>query len=253
MGADYPTCDPGLYPHKGTNFLSGLEETYCAPCPLGFYCQGGDKKSGKPIPCIEGYYGAAMGMSELELACKTCPAGSSCAAGSAFPKRCGPGYFADPGARECTMCSIGFHCPGNTANQIRCEAGHYAPNAGMDYCMPCPVGMSCEQKQGFDLIKPETCESGFYQDEPGQEKCKPCPDTHFCPEGSTVGHYCNGGKFLDSTTGLCVDCLAGHFCEIGEQMVVCDKGTFAEVGAQACSECPQGHFCPEGAKEPTQC
>ena len=86
MGADYPTCDPGLYPTKGVNPLSGIKETYCAICPLGFHCSGGDKgKDSKPEACPEGYYGKAVGMSRKETACMACPEGFSCKAGSAFP------------------------------------------------------------------------------------------------------------------------------------------------------------------------
>ena len=85
MGADYPTCDPGLYATKGVNPLSGIKETYCEICPLGFFCPGGEKGKESIQACPEGYYGKAVGMSIKENACMSCPGGFSCKAGSAFP------------------------------------------------------------------------------------------------------------------------------------------------------------------------
>ena len=163
MGASYPTCDPGLYPTKGVNPLSGIKETYCAPCPLGFYCIGGDKgRDSKPQPCDAGYYGRAVGMSSRETACMACPEGFSCMEGADFPKRCGPGSYSPAGASECTLCNAGWHCPGSTGDPIQCAKGHFAPVPGMAYCTPCPVGMYCEFKEGLNLMEPKLCAEGTY-------------------------------------------------------------------------------------------
>ena len=253
MGADYPTCDPGLYATKGLNPLSQIKETYCEPCPLGYFCPGGSKRDGKPQPCPDGYFGTAIGRAEQGDACTRCPEGSYCKKGAAYPTRCGPGTFSPPAASECSICNAGTYCPGNTGEAKQCEPGYYALNQGMDYCVPCEPGHFCKYVEGMGLIPPEVCDEGTYQDEPAQTECKACPDTHFCPEGATTGHYCHGGKFLDSTTGLCAECLAGHFCAVGEQMAICEAGTFAEAGSELCSICPEGHFCVEGSHKPVLC
>ena len=63
MGAaNWPSCDPGLYGLKGVNPLSNIKGPYCAPCPLGFWCEGGYKND--PHPCPEGYSGVATGMTD---------------------------------------------------------------------------------------------------------------------------------------------------------------------------------------------
>ena len=136
MGADYPTCDPGLYPTKGVNPLTNIKEMYCAPCPLGFYCEGGDKKDNY-IACPDGWSGLATGKATKDEACQVCPMGTKCRDGQAIPQTCAPGKFAPEGSSKCFVCNLGWWCPGNTEVPLACKPGHIAPDHGMFECKAC--------------------------------------------------------------------------------------------------------------------
>ena len=67
MGADYPTCSPGFYITKGVSPLTGESGLHCAPCELGYYCEGG--QTDEMIPCPAGMRGLYAGQSTQEKAC----------------------------------------------------------------------------------------------------------------------------------------------------------------------------------------
>ena len=84
MGATYPYCEPGFYPTEGISPLTGIDGKYCAGCPLGKYCEGGDDYNNF-TNCPDGWSGIAAGKATLEEACKPCPVGTKCRNGQPFP------------------------------------------------------------------------------------------------------------------------------------------------------------------------
>ena len=129
MGTDYPSCDPGLYAREGFNYLTQIEQPFCAPCPLGHYCIGGDDDH-EPIPCPAGYQGTFIGMSHKEEACKDCPPGTSCPKGTKIATPCKPGSYSRDGGEKCVTCTKGWYCPGGTDTPLKCEDGWITESDG---------------------------------------------------------------------------------------------------------------------------
>ena len=111
MGTDWPTCNAGFYSVKGTNPLNNVKEPYCAPCPIGSFCPGGQHVD--PIPCPASWMGIRASQATLGAACTECLEGYSCPnSGTVNPEPCAPGYYAPTGSLTCLTCSVGYYCPG---------------------------------------------------------------------------------------------------------------------------------------------
>jgi hypothetical protein len=147
-------------------------------CPPGSYCSGGLR-----VPCPEGTFGGAFGLSSPE-SCPPCAAGHYCPVGSSSPTqmRCGerdglgPRAYCPPGSARPLLVSPGYYTvggfeltrglPENTTRtmQVRCEPGHY-----------CLAGVRRE------------CPAGRFASNPGSTSCDaPCAPGHFCPPGSVA-------------------------------------------------------------------
>ena len=135
MGKAWSNCDPGFYSTKGVNPLSNSEGFYCAPCPIGYWCPGGEKVS--PVACRDGWYGIKSSSTSEAEGCQGCPEGYACKAGSATPKPCGPGTYAAAAQGECGICTEGHYCPGLTADIIQCEPGYVSLTTGASHCNAC--------------------------------------------------------------------------------------------------------------------
>ena len=97
MGTDWPTCNPGFYSAKGLNPLNNVNEAFCAPCPIGYFCPGGEKVD--PIACPASWQGIRAGQSTLGVACDECEVGYACPnAATVNPDPCPPGTYAPVGS-----------------------------------------------------------------------------------------------------------------------------------------------------------
>ena len=129
----------------------------CLPAPAGNYAEGSGNDGF--TPCLGGTYQDKPGQGS----CKDCPPGNACPAGSAKPKECSPGFFADmkqPFCRECPKgqyqdrkaqrackaCPAGAYCPGTkTITPVKCPPGTYGTQLSATTataCIKCPINVS---------------------------------------------------------------------------------------------------------------
>ena len=157
LRADFPNpCPAGILGSDDITYQASID---CAgPCPAGNYCPtkattvpltcglGSYCPNGTvtPLPCPAGTYGGSAGL-QSAADCTACPEGHSCAVGASTPTPCGPGSFAN-GTNNvaCSLCSTGWYQSEYGQNScLFCGAGNYSANVLS--CLPCPVGLFCEE------------------------------------------------------------------------------------------------------------
>ncbi|XP_072885876.1 uncharacterized protein [Hemitrygon akajei] len=253
----------------------------CIECPAGFYCPGG-VSSPKPCypgtanyfpgenditdckACPDGYISAAS-----SVACRPCPAGSSCDPKEGTLVACDPGSWSPEGVLSCLPCMEGYICPDGNLPQkcppgsepnsdhsscVDCQTGYFSRESDLK-CYPCPTGFLCPVP---GLISPILCSAGTYQPEPGGSHCIPCPAGSDCTNPSIAvpcppGTYsvkggtgclpCAAGFYNDkSSASNCIKCPAGSFCSPTEA-IECEPGYYSEAGMTSCPACPGGFSC----------
>ena len=181
-------CDAGSY-YSGTG-------NYCAKCPKGYYCPGGDIDSKVGTP--NGIYQCPAGAycPEGTNMVKTCPEGTTSERGSTQESdckstagsetiNCPPGKYyigKETGYRGCATCTPGYYCPGGSF------FAYDSTGAGLE---PCGEGetsgsgaISCSASSNDDdPSNPNTPTTG------GDDK----PNNPTTPSGGNDGSGGNGG------------------------------------------------------------
>ena len=172
--------------------------------------------------CVKGTYEDSLG----SIACKACPSGYYCPAGSAapIPATCDPGTFVVNSTKDfvkddCSPCPAGTACAGGQSQPATCLPGTVAPLNGSKQCTKCAAGS--------------------FQAREGQRKCVPCSKGYVCIEGSATGVPCPGGTYAN-TTGL----------SSRDQCVPVSANTWAPLGSALPEQCPpSGFYCPGAAAD----
>eukprot|EP00927_Polykrikos_kofoidii_P017061 TRINITY_DN17746_c0_g1_i1.p1 TRINITY_DN17746_c0_g1~~TRINITY_DN17746_c0_g1_i1.p1 ORF type:complete len:1173 (+),score=111.84 TRINITY_DN17746_c0_g1_i1:244-3519(+) len=105
------------------------------PCPIGFYCLGGNEP---PRSCDTGDF-CPVGTA----ASRSCPEGFFCRMPSSPKLPCPDGTVCKAGRSWPSLCSVSYYC--HSGHSILCKAGHYCPEATSNplICPPfthCPEG-----------------------------------------------------------------------------------------------------------------
>jgi hypothetical protein len=186
-------CAPGTY-QNATGKLDCIEcpvGTYsemtgaknladCKLAPAGNYAEGTGNDGF--TPCLAGTYQDKPGQG----ACKNCPPGYACPAGSVNPKPCAAGFFADmkqPFCRECPK-------------------GQYQDQTKQRACKPCPAGAYCPNTK---TITPAKCPAGTFNKNLGTStatSCAKCPINSFTnTQGQRTCQQCTSGQWTGRLTG----------------------------------------------------
>ncbi|CAM9824345.1 unnamed protein product [Bubo scandiacus] len=235
-------CPKGTYnPQTGSSLMS-----HCTPCDPGHYCAlaGQSHVTG---PCLAGFYcrgGVSTPTPTDGLLGNTCPKGTYCSTGSAFPQPCPPGHYSNStgntGVEDCLLCDAGYFC--NGAGLLSptglCEAGFYCSGGAISPKPPrttvsggpCPPGHYCVV--GSSSAQP--CPAGSYSPSWSMTQCLACPEGFYCTSASS--NY--------------TDCPAGHYCPRNTEFATqypCPPGTYSEAlniwDASKCQLCPPGRVC----------
>uniref|UniRef100_A0A7M5XIK9 Tyrosine-protein kinase ephrin type A/B receptor-like domain-containing protein n=1 Tax=Clytia hemisphaerica TaxID=252671 RepID=A0A7M5XIK9_9CNID len=218
-------------------------------CPLGSYCE--DKINA--IKCPSGTYGQKTGGISESDACKACPEGYYCEAGTpGFPKhsvRCPPGHFCLEGTKTASQhpCPNGFfNTEIGAVRQDQCKEclpGYYCSGGDPTGDSLCPTGHYCPQKTESSTQYP--CSAGYYTEEKGATTatdCKVCPAGYYCLEGSDSPTACPPGTYnpvpMQGAASNCRQCEAGFACPLS-------------ASTQPTEQCSAGYYCPEGSSSPS--
>lgn len=285
-------CPRGTY--SNTTALASAKE--CTFCDEGSYCAD-TGLTGPTGLCVAGYFckrnntelnpstgvTSATGTagSTTLFGGDRCPAGSYCVTGSASPRPCSEGTYADElGASVCKVCAPGYFCPLGTAvySTNTCPQGYYCPEGtkrSTEY--PCPPGTfgnatglqrgsQCSPAPGgmyvdtFAAVKPTgVCKSGFYCSGGSMSSTPslgatggPCLPGTNCPEGSAVPIVCDAGYYCSSTnTDRALPCDEGFYCVQGSYTAnpTGQNNSLGIIG----DICTSGHYCPKGSSNPIPC
>ncbi|XP_026169217.1 uncharacterized protein LOC113134191 [Mastacembelus armatus] len=287
-GTSYPLpCPPGSL--SISSGLRGVKE--CPPCPSGLFCdRPAITRLSDALPCHSGY--VCLGGSSSPTPSDgshgyLCPAGHSCAVGSASEVPCEPGtYSPAPGAAHCILCPKGTMCSSSATREPNiCPAGHFCP-PGTALPQPCPIGTFNNQTGAHSLSICTLCLAGVYCSSYGattpQGSCLqgyfcqggatgptpqssdsfprngPCPEGHYCPAGCLTPIPCPHGSIRNTTGAVsmesCSACPAGHYCStegLSSPSGPCAAGFFCPFDFSSTTPyaflCPKGHYCPEGS------
>ena len=248
------TCTPGY-----ARNASG----WCAPCPAGSFCTGGQATASVCTPdstspagstaaaacvCNAGYAASggvpstcqacAIGQYESAGSCQQCPASSSAAASDAISDcLCNAGY-SGPNGQACTACAVGEYkqTPGSAECQAcaALETTTGVASVSIDECV-CAAGVGLFN--GFCT----TCASGTFKQHPGDQACGGvCPAFSSSPAGSSnlTDCRCDPG-FSGPDGGTCVECAAGKYkvASGSTACTPCSPNSWHEQTAQASNVC----------------
>ncbi|XP_071505048.1 uncharacterized protein [Diadema antillarum] len=262
-------CPEGTF----NNLTGGHNESWCAPCLPGMYCQG----SGNPDPtdyCDPGWYcigGAYEAQPTDPSLGGRCQAGEYCPQGASAPVTCDPGWYCHNASLDApfAMCAAGYYCSGGSITGTpmgsggdRCSPGHYCVEGSpsevacppgtyqpsqlarnITYCLDCLAGKYCNES---GLAQPEgNCSAGFYCPggqtipTPNEYRCRP---GYYCEEGVAEEHACPAGTYQDEPQRWdCKTCPASFYCD----------DTNGPIVNYTSYICPEGHYCPEGTRAAT--
>ncbi len=145
--------------------------------------------------CKSGYYKNGSG-------CSRCPAGSSCAGGTAKPVQCAVGYYASTGSAACVSCGAGKSstkgssscfdcnpscttCSGSANSCSSCKNGYYKQGSS---CSSCPAGYYCKNNTSTICPKDNYCPAGAINP-------TPCPDGLIAAEGAKSQDECESEEW----------------------------------------------------------
>ena len=163
------SCDSG-YVARGSGLNCACEKS------SGFVCD----EEKQYDSCSAGYYLATLsggvwvynGTPTPGNACIACPAGKSCAGGTAAPVDCTAGTYSTGGAASCTACAAGSYSGVGAAQCTLCAAGTYQPNTGQASCISCGAGKGAD---GTDVTGGYYTGNVYGEYATGATSCTPCP------------------------------------------------------------------------------
>lgn len=123
------------------------------------------------------------------LICAPCPAGSSCAGGTALPALCNAGSYSAMFQSTCNSCPPGSFTPAGSAScGPPCPAGTYST---FNSCVFCPPGTYNNFAGASSSSACTICPNGFISTSEGAALCSPClsgttssPDHQTCVAAS---------------------------------------------------------------------
>ncbi|XP_023933458.1 uncharacterized protein LOC106181652, partial [Lingula anatina] len=147
-------CSAGYFCRQGANMTAPTLGANADICPAGSYCLEG---SSAPIPCPEGTYGNATGLTQ-EVECLNCTGGNFCneTGLTAVTGPCDPGFYCPEGSRraDSIICTAGYYCGQGTLDPMACPNGTFSNATGLSVvtqCTDCTEGYYCN---GVALIEP---------------------------------------------------------------------------------------------------
>ena len=258
-GLNQGFCAPGYYCEANSS------NEFEFPCPLGFYCENGQK-----FACPDGTYSLNK-LAKNTGECQNCQAGKFCVSGT--QNACLAGSMCYSGSSTPTPdgsnpmigepCPVGYYCPQGTVNNptvvaLACNTGAYQPSPGQSNCIVCPAGSYCPPiAQGISEVI----------------TTYPCPKGYYCPDG-TINKFsnpCAPGTYneQESQTDIsaCVNCPDSYGCDsygiwdldqltsLGDSRYNCMAGYYCQAGSttRTENECPAGFYCPEKSAAPVPC
>ena len=202
-------CEPGYDCDE-----DGLGSLRNKKCEAGYYCPAGTGGTKDKIPCAEGTYSTAEGLSS-QSECIPCPAGKYCAT-----------FDSNLDLENLPDCKEGYYCSGGSSKEDPLQPG---------------ISNGCWDNESCNISVTETCWDNDGLSEVGGV----CLPGFYCPSGTgrpipcPAGFACPDFKMTDQNYTSYI-CTAGYYCPTGSRN-------------QESVECPPGHFCPEGSGLPQPC
>lgn len=218
----------GLYlSSDGTTYTSEPRREPLEPCPVGFFCSGGQltrcglgkfcrEESSVEVDCPEGRFCVTPERWDF------CPVGSKCPAGSTQPQDCERGTYAGMGSSRCRPCAAGtYAASGNAEKCDYCPPGTWQPNEGSVACVMIPAGHYSGDRKTITA----------------------CPAGSFCPAGSGKPTACKEGTFSYDLADACSECPAGSSQPFSGKVMCepCAVGSNqSATGQKSCETCRAG-------------
>ncbi|XP_013391352.1 uncharacterized protein LOC106159584 [Lingula anatina] len=236
-------CPAGYWCHS-----YGMPDHTVSPCPPGYFCP---EATWTPIPCPAGTYRDINTGGHIDD-CFTCPAGYYCpdTNSTIAGVQCDEGYFCPNGSQNQTICQPGYYC-NRSMTQKPCPPGYYCPE-GSASMQPCPPGHYCQGRNECNdtdagAIEPVLCPLGYKEKNNGQsprqtfdDTCDPCPPGYYGAEPQRQN---------------CTACQPGVVCHALATTDVPLSNDSAAFGYNTTNSypCPIGYYCPEASSAPTAC
>ena len=249
-------CPAGKYSNSN-------DDTPCADCPLGHWC---DTRSVEPTPCSAcppgegetdpGDCGDTGG--DRDRTCEACLAGTFSNTNDVKPcESCGEGHHCPAGAKEpvqCQQCPPGSgqadagDCEAGGAQDrtcAKCEAGKFSRTTDAGECEPCGKGNYCllGAKEplpctvcppGRGMVDPGTCAQGGGRD----RQCAACgPGQYSAGEDGSPCKACGSNKFGTTAAAR----------EPGEACHDCMRQGWEGPDELKYDDAPESAFCPGGS------
>lgn len=239
----------------GAGFYYDTDNTFCALCPSGFYCDG----LGNTTSCPNTYHTTTKGASHT----------SDCF--------CIEGFYANP---SCIQCPIGFYCPRNSTVPLACPENKTTLTFGQhdithcfcqegffknahSGCEQCTVGSFCtgdgiRQMCPSNTTSPRgstnstdcVCQAGFYLH---ANECSPCPEGSFCLGSDYPPSACDESILCVNHTTYRQECssVENYKCVACENIPENAVSVFSNT-SECTWECESGFFMQNDTVEYTQ-
>ena len=150
------------------------------------------------------------------------------------------GNVLTPSGFDCVECPAGSSCAGGTATAQECYGGTYQPNTGQSSCLTTPAG----NYSGGGATNYTACAAGKYQPSAGQSSCLRCPVGSYCATTglTAVSGVCADGSYATGGATSCTQCLATGLIDANGNEVLATTGGTGAGSLAACYVSPDTHF-----------
>ena len=161
--------------------------------------------------------------------CLDCPAGTfSAALNATVCNECDVGFYALPGASQCSRCGGGestFQSGATSDDDCVCIPG-YGFNGATEECLRCARGKYKEELGDHECTNCSANTYGETTASNNRSNCVPCKSGTFSNAGASECTSCAPGEFWNAGAGgVCEACALGKFSEDGAD-TVCTTCTF---------------------------